>query len=371
MSRYNLDTLGIHELRDLAHVIGVKSPTTKNADQLKKEISDVLEGRAEPYIRPNKKGRPLKHNTNSFIKNGNFIPTLDQIGQDMSVPYQFQTENYNWVVAMPHAMYSACVDDNLEACDGVVEAIQTGFGMLRQCDCNKRPDDIYVSPVLMKQHSLRTGDYVQGKCKFLSNDKPKAMVEIDEVHKNKKYDFDSPSIVGKTMSNAFIGDYRLGGKYVLSVNETNRKSTFFEDVCKSFEGDGVEVCAIKLNADVNTYAQSENMLYVPFDLADDQVTSVINLNFAIFKRKMEEGKNIVVVIDSLSKYIKCLNTVMTNNAMHQTVSPNTLLATKQLVGIAKCLNDEASITLVDVEGEIRPDSIKQLFDVEIRPLFTF
>lgn len=370
MGRYNLDTLGIHELRDLAHVIGVKSPTTKNADQIKKEISDVLEGRAEPYVRPNRRGRPLKHNTNSFIKNENFIPTLQQLGQDLSTPYQFQTENYNWVVAMPHAMYTAYVDDTLDVCEGIVEEIKSEFGMLRKLDCQRRFDDIYISPILMKQYSLKTGDFVKGKCKFLSDDKPKAMVEVESVHLNKKYDFEEQGIgSGKTITTKTGNEISLGGKYILKLPETNRIPTYFEDICKSFENEDVQVCGIKLNADVSSLRQSGNILYIPFDLSDDQVASVTSLTFATFKRLMEEGKNVIVVIDSLTKYIKSVNMVVTNNAMHQTVSPNTLLATKQLVSIAKCINDEASITLVDIEGTIRPANIKDLFDIEISPLF--
>lgn len=370
MNRYNLDALGIHELRDLGHVLGVKSPTTKNSEQLKQAISDLLEGRAEPYIRPNKKGRPIKHNTNSFMKNENFIPSLDKLGQDLSVPYQFQSENYDWVVAMPHAIYSACVEEKLENCNGIVEAIQMSFGLLRQNDCQKRSDDIYISPILMKQHSLKSGDHIFGKCKWLSDDKPKAMVEITSINKNRMYDFESSNIcLGQTKTNNYIGDYRLGGRYILTPSEQDNLQTYFDDVCKSFESDGIEVCAIKLGSNAISISNNNDIIHVPFNISDDQVLSVTNLNFDRFKRKMEEGKNIIVVVDSLSKYIKSANAVMTNNAMHQTIAPNTLLSVKQLISIAKCIDENASITLIDIEGEIRPNTIKELFDCEIRPLF--
>lgn len=370
MDQYNLGVLGIHELRDLANVLGVKSPTTKNSDQLKEAISDILEGRAEPYVRPNKKGRPLKHNTNSFMRNENFIPTLEKLGRELSVPYQCKDEDYDWSVAMPHAMYTACIDDKLDDCDGVVETTKAGFGWLRQDDCKKRKDDIYISPVLIKQHSLKSGDYVSGKSKWLSNDKPRAMVEVTFANNNKPYFFESSSIgLGKTYTNSFVGEYQLGGKYILSFPESSRQSTYFEDVCKSFVGDGVEICAIKLNADINIVSDLPNIIYIPFDLDDDQASSMTNLYFERFKRKMEEGKNLVVVIDSLTKYTKSVNAVTTNNVIHQEVSPKTLLAVKQLVGIAKCISTDASITLVDIEGDIKPESIKQFFDCEIKPLF--
>ena len=49
--------------------------------------------------------------------------------------------------------------------EGVLEILQDGFGFLRSSDANylPGPDDIYVSPSQVKQHSLRTGDTVEGE----------------------------------------------------------------------------------------------------------------------------------------------------------------------------------------------------------------
>ncbi len=51
--------------------------------------------------------------------------------------------------------------------DGVLEVLQDGFGFLRSPEANylPGPDDIYVSPDMIRQHSLRTGDTVEGVMK--------------------------------------------------------------------------------------------------------------------------------------------------------------------------------------------------------------
>ena len=51
--------------------------------------------------------------------------------------------------------------------DGVLEVLQDGFGFLRSSDANylPGPDDIYVSPDMIRKHSLRTGDTVDGVMK--------------------------------------------------------------------------------------------------------------------------------------------------------------------------------------------------------------
>jgi len=51
--------------------------------------------------------------------------------------------------------------------DGVLEVLQDGFGFLRSPEANylPGPDDIYVSPDMIRQHSLRTGDTIEGVIK--------------------------------------------------------------------------------------------------------------------------------------------------------------------------------------------------------------
>ena len=59
-------------------------------------------------------------------------------------------------------------DEGWEVCgDGVLEVLQDGFGFLRSPEANylPGPDDIYVSPDMIRQHSLRTGDSIEGVMK--------------------------------------------------------------------------------------------------------------------------------------------------------------------------------------------------------------
>ena len=69
--------------------------------------------------------------------------------------------------------------------EGVLEILQDGFGFLRSSDANylPGPDDIYVSPSQIKQHSLRTGDTVEGEMRApRESERYFAITKIDKIN---------------------------------------------------------------------------------------------------------------------------------------------------------------------------------------------
>ena len=75
--------------------------------------------------------------------------------------------------------------------DGVLEVLQDGFGFLRSPEANylPGPDDIYVSPDMIRQYSLRTGDTVEGVIKEPNdNERYFALVAVESIN------FEDPGI---------------------------------------------------------------------------------------------------------------------------------------------------------------------------------
>ena len=69
--------------------------------------------------------------------------------------------------------------------DGVLEVLQDGFGFLRSPEANylPGPDDIYVSPDMIRQHSLRTGDTVEGEIKAPDdNERYFALIKVTKIN---------------------------------------------------------------------------------------------------------------------------------------------------------------------------------------------
>jgi transcription termination factor Rho len=69
--------------------------------------------------------------------------------------------------------------------DGVLEVLQDGFGFLRSPEANylPGPDDIYVSPEMIRKYSLRTGDTIEGAIKAPEeNERYFALVEVEKIN---------------------------------------------------------------------------------------------------------------------------------------------------------------------------------------------
>lgn len=367
---YNIELLRIHELRDLARKMGVKSPTRLKREELIENINKIINGDAKPYIRPNLKGRPVK-NANSFVENDYFVPDLNNCGQKNELtPYPRYESNFDCCVAMPHSTFGTG-EDELQQCQGIIDTIGKNYGLIRNKDLVSRSTDVYVSPIIVKKYNLKSGQNISGKCKWLSEEKPKVIVDIDEVPAKTKYEYDCP---GESLSNprknAFLHSYMLGGKYLIEMHETNRIKDYFENVCNAFKESDTTVYGLKLNAEpYNAQNNVEHMLYVPFNTSDDQVGNITRLFFNVLKRRAEQGQNVIVVVDSLSKFAKAVNNMINNDVMHSTITPKVLYSVKEILAVAKRIASDSSITLIDIEGNITPNTMKEMFENEIKPLY--
>ena len=370
MDYYNIELLRIHELRDLARKMGVKSPTRLKREELIENINKIINGDAKPYVRPNLKGRPVK-NTNSFVENDYFVPDLNTFCQNTDLtPYTRNESNFDCCVAMPHSTFGTGEDD-LQPCHGIIDINGKNYGLIREKDLVARSTDVYVSPIIVKKYNLKSGQEISGKCKWLSEEKPKVLVDIDEVPAKSKYEYDSVGIsLSDVRKNGFLHSYMLGGKYLIEMHETTRTKGYFEAVCNAFKESDITVYGLKLNAEpYNAQNKVEHMLYVPFNTSDDQVEKITRLYFDVLKRHAEQGQNVVVVVDSLSKFAKAINNMINNDVMHSTITPKVLYSVKEILAVAKRIASDSSITLIDIEGNITPNTMKEMFENEIKPLY--
>lgn len=363
-NHFNMNELGIHDLRDLGRTMGVKCPTKLRRDQLLEEMEKIMSGEKQPYVRPNMKGRPLNHSTTAFINNLKFNPNGDKKAKTKSdlSEYIRKESNYAWAVAMPHTVYFGA-NDVLTDCEGIVDMCDNGFAMLRNIDCKPSENDVYISPYLVNGFAVKTGQHIKGKCKQMECDKPRAMVDVTEKP-TPKYDYLDKGIgLGETLSNKHLSKFRLGGRYVIQ-----NQGVSFEDACKSFEGKDVEVYGITINSADGT-ERNGNILSVGFEEKDVTVVEIVQLFIGELEAKVEEGKNVVLIFDSIAKYAKIINRIFTNEALPDKFTAQALHEIRQFIAEPKRLNEDASLTLVDIEGKITTQIINDVFEAEIRPLF--
>lgn len=366
----DIEQYRIHELRDIGRKVGVKAPTMLKRDQLIEQIKLLMNGEEKPFKRKDLKGRPAKKTPISLIRHENSTENdYDDLFNKEYMYVNGDQDYFGMQVAMPQTVYTACIDDTLEPCEGIVDISSKGFAILRGKNLYCSENDIYISPILVRKYNLRSGDTVKGKCKWLTDDRPRVMVDMDTKVSKRKYDYASENIgLGSTISNSWLHNYAFGGKYVVFSNENTLSKEHFEDMMKSFELGGADVYGLRINAEAHTTNDNNKIFNIPFNIIDEKVAVMSKLYIETLKRKMEDGKNVIVLIDSLSKVAKVVNSAASNDVMHATIRPFALFSVKDLLAAAKRINEKSSLTIIDIEGNITPNSIQQLFKDEVLPL---
>ena len=368
---YNLEMLRIHELRDLARKMGVKSPTTLKREELIKEINKIMQGEAKPYIKANKQGRPARNQTNNFKLNDLFVPKFDEIlDSDDNAYTQSDFGEYTWELSMPQVVYTTETDMSVDECEGFVD-IRKGFGMLRKADFIPRKTDKFISPIIIKKFGLKSGDWVKGSSRFIAADKPEVLVDVISDEISRKFDFDAEvDTCGKVLKDVpYLKDIALGGRYqIVAQNRCDKENVVNQLLQYLGDTKGVDAKYLVLNAgNINQYKNIESTSF-PFSVRDDDCIIATELYFEHCKREVEKGRNVVVVIDCLSQLVKNYNSVITNDVMHASIHPQSLHKIKEILGFAKSING-GSLTIINIDAFVVPASIKSLFEYEINPLF--
>lgn len=368
---YNLEMLRIHELRDLARKMGVKSPTTLKREELIQEINKIMQGEAKPYIKANKQGRPARNQSSNFNVKDLFVPNYEELVDYSPKTYsQAHYEDYTWELSMPQVVYTKETDTSVDKCEGYVD-IRKGFGMLRQKDFLPRSTDKFISPIIIKKFGLKSGDWVKGGSKFVSADKPEVLVDVEGEEIVRNRDFDTDEIVsGKTLKSVpYLGDIRLGGRYqIVAQNRCDKADMSAELLGYLGQNKDIDTKYFVLNAGNVSMFRNISSTLIPFSVRDDESIIATELYFDYCKREVENGKDVVVVIDNISQLVKNYNSVITNDVMHTSIHPQTLHKVKELLGIAKAFS-KGSLTIINLDAFVVPASVKSLFEYEINPLF--
>jgi len=184
-TREDFKNMTIHTVRKIAREVGIKSPTTKKKDEIIEEYfalavkaQDGDRAAAKPVA---KRGRPPKEEnaqTESSDANSYF-----QYKSERKVEDKPRTEEDKKGTSIEDFLK----DEDCEMKSGILEMLD-GYGFLRAENCECGDKDVYVPGRLIKYVGLRAGDYVVGVAKRNSDNKPPALVAIDRVNPDLKYD---------------------------------------------------------------------------------------------------------------------------------------------------------------------------------------
>ncbi len=265
--------------------------------------------------------------------------------------------------------------------DGVLEVLQDGFGFLRSPEANylSGPDDIYVSPEMIRKHSLRTGDTVEGVISAPNNtERYFALVKVQIINftdpgksKNKiafdnltplypderiTMELEDPSIRDKSSRVIdLISPIGKGQRSLIVAPPRTGKTVLLQNIATSIEKNHPECYLIVLLIDERPEEVTDmqrsvkgEVISSTFDEPASRHVAVSEMVIEKAKRLVENKWDVVILLDSITRLGRAFNTVVPSSGKVLTggVDANALQRPKRFFGAARNIEEGGSLTII-------------------------
>jgi len=266
--------------------------------------------------------------------------------------------------------------------DGVLEVLQDGFGFLRSPEANylPGPDDIYVSPEMIRQYSLRTGDTVEGVIKEPNdNERYFALVAVESINfedperARHKVAFDNltplypderlkmeieddPTIKDRSARIIdLVAPIGKGQRSLIVAPPRTGKTVLLQNIANSIEKNHPECYLIVLLIDERPEEVTDMQRSVKgevvsstFDEPASRHVAVAEMVIEKAKRLVEHKRDVVILLDSITRLGRAYNTVVPSSGKVLTggVDANALQRPKRFFGAARNIEEGGSLTII-------------------------
>src|SRR5690625_2332226 len=265
--------------------------------------------------------------------------------------------------------------------DGVLEILQDGFGFLRSADSSylAGPDDIYVSPSQIRRFSLRTGDTVAGKIRPpKEGERYFALLKVNEINYEKPEQAKSKVLfenltplftrekLGLERGNGSTEDITArvidiaapigkGQRGLIVSPPKAGKTMMLQNIAQSIAVNHPECYLIVLLIDerpeeVTEMARSVRgeVVSSTFDEPAARHVQVAEMVIEKAKRLVEHKRDVVILLDSITRLARAYNTVVPSSGKVLTggVDANALHRPKRFFGAARNIEEGGSLTII-------------------------
>ncbi len=265
--------------------------------------------------------------------------------------------------------------------EGVVEVLQDGFGFLRSPDANylPGPDDIYVSPSQIRRFSLRTGDTVEGHIRspkegeryfallkvntinFEDPERARHKVNFDNLtplYPDSRFKMEPEEPTSKDMSARVIdivSPLGKGQRALIVAPPRTGKTVLLQNIARSITSNHPECFLIVLLIDERPEEVTDMQRTVKgevvsstFDEPASRHVQVAEMVIEKAKRLVEHGRDVVILLDSITRLGRAYNTVVPSSGKVLTggVDANALQRPKRFFGAARNIENGGSLTII-------------------------
>jgi transcription termination factor Rho len=306
------------------------------------------------------------------------IGELVNIAQEMGIENtsRMRKQDIIFAILKSHALKGEDIQG-----DGVVEILPDGFGFLRSSDESylAGPDDIYISPSQIRRFGLRTGDTVSGKIRPpKDNERYFALLKVDQIN------YESPEnakrkILFENLTPLFATDrfvleqgngstedltgrvvdlcapFGRGQRGLIVAPPKAGKTIMLQNIAHSIEKNYPECILIVLLIDERPEEVTEmqrsvrgEVIASTFDEPAARHVQVAEMVIEKAKRLVEHKKDVVILLDSITRLARAYNTVVPSSGKVLTggVDAHALQRPKRLYGAARNIEEGGSLTII-------------------------
>jgi transcription termination factor Rho len=267
--------------------------------------------------------------------------------------------------------------------DGVLEILQDGFGFLRSPESNylPGPDDIYVSPSQVRRFGLRTGDTVEGQIRAPKDgERYFALLKVDRVNfedpENVRHrinfdnltplypdeklsmeieqrDTKNKDLTGRVVE--LVSPLGKGQRALIVAQPRTGKTIMLQSIANAITANHPEVYLIVLLIDERPEEVTDmdrtvkgEVVSSTFDEPASRHVQVAEMVIEKAKRLVEHKRDVVILLDSITRLARAYNTVVPSSGKVLTggVDANALQRPKRFFGAARNIEEGGSLTII-------------------------
>ena len=330
----------------------------------------------DPRRRATAQGQPNRGNALDLVELKDMsIQKLNQIAKDLGVQgfAGLRKQELIFKILQVQAEKSGLIFS-----EGVLECLPDGFGFLRAPEYNylPGPDDVYVSPSQIRRFDLRTGDTVSGQIRPpKEGERYFALIKVDAINfeppeeaRNKIF-FDNLTplypqarLKMETVKDNFSGRVMdlltpigKGQRGLIVAAPRTGKTMLLQSIANSITANHPEVSLIVLLIDERPEEVTDmqrsvkgEVISSTFDEPAARHVQVAEMVIEKAKRLVEHKKDVVILLDSITRLARAYNTVVppSGKVLSGGVDSNALQRPKRFFGAARCIEEGGSLTIV-------------------------
>lgn len=303
------------------------------------------------------------------------ISDLVHIAKDMGIEGAANLRKQELVFALLEAQATR---NGVVYSEGVLETLPDGFGFLRAPDYNylPGPDDIYVSPSQIRRFNLRTGDTVAGQIRPpKDNERYFALLKVESVngeppdftgekilfdnlttiHPDERFKLEHDPHVFSTRVIDLFSPIGKGQRALIVAPPKTGKTILLQNIANSIAQNHPEVILIVLLIDERPEEVTDmersvrgEVVSSTFDEPAQRHVQVAEMVIEKAKRLVEHKKDVVILLDSITRLARAYNSVVPPSGKILTggVDANALHKPKRFFGAARNVEEGGSLTII-------------------------